>query len=168
MMFGCRFTRSILKLTQVGPFGTNHGLLYKWTVHGWLVLKCQHHNWPQHQYEIKVNYWEPDHQPFSSKREETYQEGQWVLQTYQGSKSSRRRSTSLDLKEKVIKLGGGWQVKCRSTDSLDCLLSKWSDSRSALPTDSHTSPPPGPTRKGSDEPEPNKADLRVDHHLWGD
>ena len=59
-------------------------------------------------------------------------------------------------------------MTCRSTDSPDCLLSKWSDSRSALPTDSHTSPPPGPTRGGSDKPEPNTADLRVDHHLWGD
>ena len=31
----------------------------------------------------------------------------------------------------------------------------------------HTSPP-GPTRGGSDELEPNTADLRVDLHLWGD
>ena len=30
--------------------------------------------------------------------------------------------------------------------SLDCLLSKWSISRSALPNDSHTSPRPPPTR----------------------
>ena len=32
-------------------------------------------------------------------------------------------------------------------------------------SDSHTSPPPGPTRRGRDELEPNTADLRVDHHL---
>ena len=52
--------------------------------------------------------------------------------------------------------------------SLDCLLSKWSDSRSALPTDPHTSPPPSLTSGGNDEFEPNTADFRVDHHLWGD
>ena len=69
------------------------------------------------------------------------------------------------LKAKVIKLRDGWQVTSKSTDSLDCLPSKWSESRSALPTDSHTSPPPPPTSGGSDELKPNTADLRVDHHL---
>ena len=78
------------------------------------------------------------------------------------------RLTSLDLTAKVIKLGDGWQMTSRSTDSLDCLLSKWSDSRSAFPTDSHTSPPPGQTRGGSNELEPSTPDLRVDHHLWRD
>ena len=40
----------------------------------------------------------------------------------------KRRLTSLDLNAKVVRLGDGWQVSCRSTASLDCLLSKWSDS----------------------------------------
>ena len=38
----------------------------------------------------------------------------------------------------------------------------------ALPTDSYTSLPPPPTSGRNDEPKPNTADLRVDHHLWGD
>ena len=37
-----------------------------------------------------------------------------------------------------------------------------------LPTDSRTSPPPPPTSGGSDELKLNTADLRADHHLWGD
>ena len=41
----------------------------------------------------------------------------------------------LNLKAMVVRPGHGWQVSGRSTASLDCLLSKWSDSRSALPTD---------------------------------
>ena len=48
-----------------------------------------------------------------------------------------------------------WQVSGRSTASLDCLLSKWSDSRSALSTDSHTSPRPSLTSGGNDELVPN-------------
>ena len=56
---------------------------------------------------------------------------------------------------------------CRSTASMDCLLLESSNSRSALPTDSHTSPPPSLTSGGNDQLVPNTADLRVDHHLWG-
>ena len=41
-------------------------------------------------------------------------------------------------------------------------------SRSALPTDSHSVNHPPPTSLGSDELKLNKADLRMDHHLWGD
>ena len=41
-----------------------------------------------------------------------------------------------------LSLGDGWQVSGRSTESLDCLPSKWSERRSALPTDSRTSQPP--------------------------
>ena len=52
------------------------------------------------------------------------------------SKSNKRRLTSLYLNAKVVRLGDEWQVRGRSTASLDCLLSKWSDSRPALPTDS--------------------------------
>ena len=66
-----------------------------------------------------------------------------------GSKSNKRRLTSLDMRAKLVRLGDEWQVSGRSTDSLDCLLSKWSYSRSALPTDSHTSPPPTSTNKWS-------------------
>ena len=36
----------------------------------------------------------------------------------------KRLLTSLDLKEKVVNVGEGWQVSGRSTDSLDFLLSK--------------------------------------------
>ena len=43
------------------------------------------------------------------------------------------------------------QVRSRSTASLDCLLSKWSDSRSALPTNSHTSPTSPIMSVGNDE-----------------
>ena len=92
---------------------------------------------------------------------------QWVSAIIR-VKSNKRRLASLDLKAKVVKLGDGWQVSGRSTDTLKCLLSKWSDSRSVLPTDSHTSPPPPLTSGGIDELEPNTANLRVDHHLWGD
>ena len=54
----CRL--SIVSSTVVRHFGlelyiSNNRLLYKWTVHWRLVLKCEHHNGPQHQYEIKVN-----------------------------------------------------------------------------------------------------------------
>ena len=52
----------------------------------------------------------------------------WVSATI---KSNKRRLTSLDLNAKVIILRDGGQVSGRSRDSLDCLLSKWSDSRSA-------------------------------------
>ena len=69
---------------------------------------------------------------------------------------------------KVIRLGDGLQVSGKSTAFLDCLLSKWSDSRSALQIDSHTSPPPSLTSGGNAELEPNTGELRVDHHLWGD
>ena len=53
----------------------------------------------------------------------------------------------------------GWQVHCVSTLSMDCLLSKLSENRSPLPTDSHTSLLPPPTSGGSDELEQNTADL---------
>ena len=59
------------------------------------------------------------------------------------------------------------QVSHRST-ATDCLRSWWSNSRSTLPTDTLTSPPPSLTRVCNYELEPNIADLRVDHHLWGD
>ena len=49
---------------------------------------------------------------------------------------------------------------------LYCLLSKWSDSRTAVPTESHISPPTSLTSGGNDELVPNTADLRVDLHLW--
>ena len=84
-----------------------------------------------------------------------------------GSKSNKRHLTSLDLKAKVTRLGDGWQVSSRSTDSLDCLLWKWSHSRSALPTDSHTSPALPPTSGGNGELTPNITDFRVDRHLEG-
>ena len=61
---------------------------------------------------------------------------QWVSATIR-VKSNKRRLSSLDLNAKVVRLGDGWQVSSRSTASLDWLLSKWSNSRSALPTDSH-------------------------------
>ena len=70
-------------------------------------------------------------------------------------KSNKRCLTSLGLKTKVVSIGDGCKVSCRSSDSLDCLPSKWSDSGSALPIKSHTSPPLPPTRGGSDEPKPN-------------
>ena len=81
---------------------------------------------------------------------------------------SLTRDTLRSLPHSTWRLGNGWQVRCRSTASLDCLLSKWSDSRSALSTDSHTNPLPSLTSGGNDELELNTADLRVDHHLWGD
>ena len=62
-------------------------------------------------------------------------------------------------------LGVGWQVHSRSTDFLNCLLSKLSGCRSALSTDSHTSPPPPSTTGGIDELEQNTVVFRVDHHL---
>ena len=65
----------------------------------------------------------------------------------QGSKSNKRRLASLDLKPKVIRLGDGGQVGGRLTDSLNCLLSKLSYSRSALPINSHTSPPPATNKR---------------------
>ena len=40
-------------LTAPVDNASNHRLLYKWTVHGWLVLKCQHHNRHQHHTEFK-------------------------------------------------------------------------------------------------------------------
>ena len=68
-----------------------------------------------------------------------------------------------------VQVSGWWdQVSGRSTASLDCLLSKWSDSRSAFPTDSHTSPPPSLTSGGNDELKQNTVDLKVDHNLWGE
>ena len=66
--------------------------------------------------------------------------------------SNKRHLTSLDLKAKVVRLGDGWQVSGRSIATLECLLSKWSDSRSALPNDSHTSPPPSLTSGGKSGP----------------
>ena len=39
-----------------------------------------------------------------------------------GSKSNKRRLTSLDLKAKVVKPGDGWQVSGRSTDYQDCFF----------------------------------------------
>ena len=74
----------------------------------------------------------------------------WVSSTTR-VQSNKRRLTSLDLKAKVGWLGDGVQVSCRSTDSQDCWLSKWSDSRSALRIHSDTSPPPPPISIGSDE-----------------
>ena len=50
-------------------------------------------------------------------------------------------------------------MSSRSTASLGCLLSKRSESRSALPTDSHTSPPPSLKRGGNDELQPNTAEI---------
>ena len=88
---------------------------------------------------------------------------QWVS----ASKSNKRHLTSLDLKAKVVRLGDGWHVSGRSIASLDC-SSKWSNSRSVLPTDSHTSQPPSLTSGGNDELVPNTSNLRVDHHVWGD
>ena len=87
---------------------------------------------------------------------------------HKGPSLTRDASPHSTWTQKVVKLGDGWQVSSRPTASLDCLLSKWSDSRSALPTDPHTSPPPSLTSGGNDELEPNTADFRVDHHLWGD
>ena len=55
-----------------------------------------------------------------------------------GSMSNKRCLTSLDLKAKVVRLWDGWKVSDRLTACVDYLLSKWSDSRSALPTDSCT------------------------------
>ena len=85
-----------------------------------------------------------------------------------GSKSNKKRLTSLDLKAKEVSLGDGWQVSGRSTDPLECSPSKWSESRSALLTDTHSSPPPSPTSGGNDELKPNSANLRVYHNLWRD
>ena len=75
----------------------------------------------------------------------------------------------LGLKAKVVRLGDGWQVDGRSSGSLDCFQSKWADSISAFPTDLQTRPPPAPIRGGRDESElePNTANFKVDHHLWG-
>ena len=53
------------------------------------------------------------------------------------SNKVKRRRTSHDLKAEGARLGDGWQVGGRSTGSLDYVLSKWSDSRSDLPTDWH-------------------------------
>ena len=60
------------------------------------------------------------------------------------------------------------QVRGKSKYSLDCLLSKWSHSRSAFPSHQHTSPPPPPTSGDGDELNQNTTDVRVGHHLWGD
>ena len=66
--------------------------------------------------------------------------------------SNKRCLTSLDLKAKVMRHSDRWQVSSKSTDSLDdCLLSIWSNSRSAVPTDSHTNPPPQLTSGGNDK-----------------
>ena len=68
-----------------------------------------------------------------------------------------------------IVMGDGWQVDGRFTGFLDCFPSKWVDSISAFPIDSQTRPPPAPIRGERDESElePNTADFRVDHNLWG-
>ena len=87
----------------------------------------------------------------------------------QESRSSSSRFTSRDLKAKVGRLGDGWQVDGRSIGSLDCFPSKWAYSISAFATDSQTRPLPAPIRGERDESElePNTADFKVDHHLWG-
>ena len=69
---------------------------------------------------------------------------------------------------KAIRLRDGWQVSGWSTNSLDCLPSKWYYSESGFPTDSHARPRTQSTRGGNDELEPNTTDFRVDHHLWRD
>ena len=51
-------------------------------------------------------------------------------------------------------------------ESLDCLPSKWSESRSALPKDSHTYPPPPAKSGGSDKLKLNTANLKMDDHWW--
>ena len=76
------------------------------------------------------------------------------------SKSNKRCPTSLDLKAKMVRLGDGWQVSGRLTAFLDCFLSKWSESRSALPTDSPSSPPPSRTSRRNDELEKNTTDFK--------
>ena len=43
----------------------------------------------------------------------------------------------------------------------DCVLSKWFNSSSALPTDSHTSAPPSLTSEGNDELEPNRCSFKT-------
>ena len=63
--------------------------------------------------------------------------------------------------DKGESLADGWQLSGRSKNSMDCLLPKLSDSKSAIPTNSHTSPPPSPTSRGSYELKPNTADLTV-------
>ena len=85
------------------------------------------------------------------------------------SRSSRSCFTPHDLKAKIVRLGNRWQVDGRSTGSPYCFPSKWADSISAFPTDSQTTPRPAQIRRGRDESElePNTADFRVDHHLWG-
>ena len=83
-----------------------------------------------------------------------------------GSKSNKRHLTSLDLKAKVVRLGDGWQVSSRSTASLDCLLSKWFNSRSALPTlRCQSTIISNELRQWWTRAKHYK--LRVDHHLWG-
>ena len=93
---------------------------------------------------------------------------QWVSATL-GIQIQQEPLASRDLKAKVVRLGDGWQVDGRFTGSLDCYTSKLADSISALQTYSHTRPPPTPIRGGRDESEfePNTADFKVDHHLWG-
>ena len=103
----------------------------------------------------------PEPQLSSSKKEETFPMGQCHIE----SRSSRSRFTSRDLKAKVVRLGDGWQVDGRSTESLGCFPSKWADSISAFPTYSQTRPPPAPIRERDEsEHEPNTADFKVD--IW--
>ena len=99
------------------------------------------------------------------EKEETYPMGQYL---YKGPSITRDAWPHSTWRPKVVSLRDGWQMIGRSTACLDCLLSKWSDSRSALPTDSHTSPQHSLISGGNDELVSNTADVRVEHHLWLD
>ena len=58
----------------------------------------------------------PEHQQFSYEKYDIYKMGQ--------GHHKGPSLTSFDLKAEVIRLGDGWQVSGRSTDSLDCVPSK--------------------------------------------
>ena len=62
-------------------------------------------------------------QTISSSLKKKRKHTQWVRAPIR-SKSNKRRLTSLDLKANEVRLGDGWQVSDRSTESLDCLPSK--------------------------------------------
>ena len=84
-----------------------------------------------------------------------------------GSKSNKRRLTSLDLKAKVIRLRDGWKAQINAPWTAYYKIDQTEDE---LYQPTHTSPhtpPPPPTNRGNDELGRNTADLRVDHHLWG-
>ena len=98
------------------------------------------------------------------RKKETYPMGHSL---HKGQSQIKRRLAAIYLNQKVVSLGDGWQVSGRLTDSLQ-MPSKLFDIRSALPTDSHSSPPSSPTNGGNDKLKTNTADLIVDHHLRGD